>query len=172
MLRRCLLLVTLALSAGCGGSVASSNDVPENAGAASSSDERRDTSRPCVLLAWPNGVSVSFQYTAPGAYVFDLLVDDAAIRCKARLPSPTNATTCSDPGASLGLIGPVAPSSDQSLVGIGLATTSAKAISLRAERDGRLLDERAWVVTYDVLAHPNGPGCDPTEARSAKLSFP
>jgi hypothetical protein len=50
-------------------------------------------------------------------------------------------------------------------------STTAKTVSVRATRDGKLIGEKTFAPPYVTSAGPNGPGCEPSQCTLATVAF-
>lgn len=142
-----------------------------SAGCASSSSAP-PAGHACTEIGCEQGVRLSFVYRDAGAYVFAIDVDGVKSSCTTSLPLPTDgARACTAEGIDLGLSGSQLPAEQQSIEGLRFATTEAKNISVRVTKDGALLDETSFAVSYRVAPGPNGPDCDPPQCKQASHTF-
>lgn len=152
----------------CGGTTAQQNGSSGTSGTSGSSAPRG-----CTEIGCQEGVSIDFEYVDPGAYVFELVVDGDKVTCKVTLPiQQAPESPCDAAGAFLGVVGSALPANQQSIEGLTLPTTTAKTISLRATRDGKVIGEKSFAVPYVTSPGPNGPGCEPKTCTLAKVTFP
>jgi len=130
-------------------------------------------SKECTAMGCDQNARIDFTFTEPGAYVFEVAVDGAKATCRTTLPLPRGPSAPCDRGdVLLGLVGSELPADQQSISGLILLTTTAKAVAIRATRDGALIGEKTIELAYTVTPGPNGPDCEPKECRSARGTFP
>jgi hypothetical protein len=128
--------------------------------------------RGCTALGCNDGVEVSFTFRDRGSYVFEVTVDTIKTTCRATLPlssSPPN--PCDREGIFLGLSGSALPPDQHAIVGLRIQSLTAKHLLMRVTRDGNAIATLDRTIDYAVTPGPNGPGCEPKECKSAKLTL-
>ena len=70
----------------------------------------------------------------------------------------------------LGVSGSALPAPQQSLNGLTFLRSPAQ-ITVHVQRDGLTVADSGFQPSYKVIREPNGPGCEPAECRSARVSL-
>jgi len=158
----------VALAASCGGATSST---PGSSGSTSGSDP--GGGKACTEIGCDQGMSIAFSYREAGSYVVDLVIDGAPVSCRASIPLARDpATPCDRSDVLLSLVGSMLPVDQQSIGGVRLTSTTAKSVSIRITRDGKVLASATYApVPWVTRPGPNGPGCEPAQCTAASVAL-
>jgi hypothetical protein len=120
----------------------------------------------CTAMGCLQGLDISFQRSEPGSYVVDLDIDGKKVRCSATIPLPAEATACDDDDVFFIQSGSALSPDRQSVGGLQIQRTDVKKLSVKLTKDGNLVVEKSFDVTYNETPGPNGPECEPKVCRS------
>lgn len=163
-------LVALA-SASCGGATSSSSGASGSSSSGASGGPGNGAV--CTEIGCTQGFSIAFSYREQGSYVVDLGIDGATVTCRASIPLPREpGAVCDRSDVLLSLVGSMLPVEQQSIGGVLLTSTTAKAVSVRVSKDGKVLASATYApVPYVVRPGPNGPGCEPAQCTFAEVKL-
>ncbi len=129
-------------------------------------------SKSCTQMDCNNGVQVDFTLRDRGSYVFELTLDGVKTTCRATLPLPkTSPNPCDRDNIHLGLSGSQLAEDQHALTGLKIQFNTPGQLQLRVTRDGTAIATLDRTITYTTTPGPNGPGCEPDECKSAKLTL-
>ncbi len=120
----------------------------------------------CTLANCLQGLDISFQRSEPGTYAVELDIDGKKVRCSATIPQPAQATACDDEDVFFIQTGSALSPDQQSVGGLQIQRTDVKKLSVKLTKDGNLVVEKSFDVTYNETPGPNGPDCEPKVCRS------
>ena len=132
-------------------------------------------SRGCTLIGCQDGLAVAFSrpLRETGSYTVTLNLDGQPVTCQSALPfaSCSAGGGCSSPNVLLEQSGCALPANAHEIIGLRVMS-SAKAVSIRIERDGGEVASNDFTPSY-IRSQPNGEGCGPIcEQASATLDVP
>lgn len=126
---------------------------------------KRTGSNACTAIGCQNGYNLDVSPSsgwAPGAYLFELIVDGRVVNCGGSIPLKAcgePSFSCSADGVRLGESGCALEPTQQGIASI-LFDGFPLALFVRVRRDGEQLVKAELSPVY-ALGQPNGPGCDP-----------
>lgn len=127
----------------------------------------------CTLMGCgAEGVTVEFTLRERGAYVIDVVVDGERTTCRATLPLRADDSGCGGSAVVLTRSGSALPESEHTIGPLRIASTTAREVSIRLERDGTVVAEKSFSPAYETTPGPNGPECDPASCTSARTTLP